>query len=84
MESKLTPEQFVYWLQGYMEVENPKQLTPKQTQIVKDHLEKVFTKVTPERNKPGFKTLTGDKIDYEIPKKNKAIICSTVGPVIFC
>lgn len=51
----MTTEAFAYWLKGYFEIENPKQLNELQTQIIKDHLEQVFTKLTPERNKlPDF------------------------------
>ena len=42
----MTAEQFTYWLQGYSEItgENP---TKEQWNIIKDHLQLVFTKVTP-------------------------------------
>ena len=45
----MKPEAFVYWLQGFLELENPKSLNARQTQIVKDHLALVFNKVTPDR-----------------------------------
>jgi hypothetical protein len=45
----MTPEQFTYWLQGFMEISNPIKLDEKQTQIIKDHLELVFDKQTPDR-----------------------------------
>ncbi len=45
----MTPEQFTYWLQGFIEMENPKTLNLKQTQMIKDHLKQVFIKKTPER-----------------------------------
>jgi len=32
----MTTEQFVYWLQGFMEVANPSVLDDKQSQIIKD------------------------------------------------
>ncbi len=44
----MTAEQFTYWLQGFMETADPKSIDEKQTQIIKDHLALVFTKVTPE------------------------------------
>lgn len=47
----MTPEQFTYWLQGFMEVSNPSELDARQVQIIKDHLATVFTKVTPDRSK---------------------------------
>lgn len=46
----MTPESFVYWLQGFLEVANPKKMDEKQIQIVKDHLGLVFKKETPDRN----------------------------------
>lgn len=45
----MTPEQFTYWLQGFMEVADPNKLDEKQTQIIKDHLALVFDKQTPDR-----------------------------------
>ena len=47
-EEKMTPEQFVYWLQGFMEMAEPKNLSEKQVQMIKDHLAQVFTKKTPD------------------------------------
>ena len=46
---KMTPENFTYWLQGYFEISESKMLSSKQTQVIKDHLALVFTKVTPDR-----------------------------------
>jgi hypothetical protein len=42
----MTAEQFTYWLQGFIETADPKSINEKQTQIIKDHLKLVFTKVT--------------------------------------
>lgn len=44
----MTPEQFVYWLQGYAELGGPVP-TPEQWQIITDHLKHVFDKRTPSR-----------------------------------
>ena len=46
----MTAEQFVYWLQGFMEVANPKTLDESQTQVIKDHLKLLFDKQTPDRD----------------------------------
>lgn len=44
----MTPENFVYWLQGYFEVNrSEKFLTEEQFKVVQDHLKTVFHKVTP-------------------------------------
>jgi hypothetical protein len=45
----MTPEQFTYWLQGFMEISNPTTLDETQTQVIKDHLALVFDKQTPNR-----------------------------------
>jgi hypothetical protein len=45
----MTPEQFTYWLQGFVEIRDKEAvgLTEKQWDIIKDHLQTVFHKVTP-------------------------------------
>lgn len=43
----MTPEQFVYWLQGYLEITKDEMIDKDQTQIIKEHLSLVFHKVTP-------------------------------------
>lgn len=50
----MTPEQFAYWLQGFMEMENPKTLNLRQTKVIKDHLAQVFEKKTPTRRDRTF------------------------------
>jgi hypothetical protein len=34
--------EFCYWLQGLFELANPQELTPEQTQLIKNHLNMVF------------------------------------------
>ena len=46
----MTAEQFVYWLQGYMEINDPQTISKTETQIIKDHLKLVFDKQTPDRS----------------------------------
>jgi CYTH domain-containing protein len=43
-QSKMTPEQFVYWLQGFLEIADSNQLTEKQIQIIKDRIHLVIDK----------------------------------------
>ena len=50
MENKMTPEQFAYWLKGFYELNEPETINEKQTQIIKDHLDLLFGKVTPNRS----------------------------------
>lgn len=42
-------QQFVYWLQGFMELQDPTELDSTQVEIIKDHLNLVLGKVTPDR-----------------------------------
>lgn len=42
----MTPEQFVFWLQGFIEMADPKTLTEAQTAMLKEHLGLVFNKKT--------------------------------------
>jgi hypothetical protein len=48
----MTPEQFVYWLQGYFELTDDTDRLSKREHIIKDHLQEVFTKRTPDRTQP--------------------------------
>lgn len=44
----MSPETFVYWLQGYVEL-NGEMPDETQWEIIKDHLAEVFDKRTPDR-----------------------------------
>lgn len=44
----MTPEQFAYWLQGFVEIHGSAPTTHEWT-IIKDHLATVFKKITPDR-----------------------------------
>ena len=67
----MTPQNFVYWLQGYFEIieksaDSPRILTASQVQVIKDHLKLAFTKVTSGRKfcaqpKQVWEGLTGQK-----------------------
>lgn len=43
----MNPENFTYWLQGYLELSESGQLSEKQVAIIKDHIALTLTKVTP-------------------------------------
>lgn len=45
----MTSEQFTYWLQGFFEISDSPTLSENQIKIIRDHLDLVFTKVTPKR-----------------------------------
>ena len=48
----MTPEQFAYWLQGFVELNGGKQPSQAQWKAIKEHLGEVFTKVTPPVGEP--------------------------------
>lgn len=45
----MSPEQFAYWLQGFVELNGGKQPTAEQWASIKEHLTTVFKKVTRDR-----------------------------------
>lgn len=40
-------DQFTYWLQGFVEMNNGQYPSPEQWQMIKEHLQLCFNKVTP-------------------------------------
>lgn len=57
----MTPNDFCYWLQGFLEISDVKTLTPEQLLVVKDHLQLVFKKDTPLRFGPPMPYTLCDK-----------------------
>lgn len=43
----MTPENFAYWLQGFVELTQGQTPNPAQWKSIQEHLGEVFTKVTP-------------------------------------
>lgn len=43
----MTPENFVYWLQGWLEIQNPTAINEEQVQEIKNHIALVLKKETP-------------------------------------
>lgn len=55
----MTPENFCYWLQGYMEINGKGSvITVEQQRIIQEHLKLVFDKKTPERKLMSYEGLT--------------------------
>ncbi len=50
----MTTEQFVYWLQGFLEIADPTNLNEKQIQIIRDHIGQVLHKHHPDRQIPVY------------------------------
>ena len=58
---------FAYWLQGFLELrESDDGLSERQVRIIRDHIELVFNKVTPERkaevNWEAVRRVFGDEV----------------------
>lgn len=49
--TKMTPEQFVYWLQGYCELNPDHPPSESQWKMIEAHLKLVFDKQTPSLEK---------------------------------
>lgn len=47
----MTPENFVYWLQGHLELNEKGGLTAQQVKVIREHVALVLTKVTPKTEK---------------------------------
>lgn len=60
----MTPEQFVYWLQGYFELREGTEPLNGQMKVIHDHLQTVFKKETPK---------------YPMPKPNMDLTPGTGG-----
>lgn len=71
----MTPEQFTYWLQGFVEVAK-RMPTPEEWQQIVDHLQTVFHKVTPDTTlrqvSPGADEL---RYDWPLWDGGTVIIC---------
>ena len=44
----MTAENFIFWLQGFMEIANPEIITKEQIQEIRNHISLVLQKVTPQ------------------------------------
>lgn len=69
-KEKMTPENFCYWLQGYIEISRannqPIVITDKEVKVIEDHLSLVLTKVTPNRS-----TISGIELTHGYPLQHR-------------
>ena len=56
----MNEENFTFWLQGFFELTDSKELTPAQVKMIKEHLVLVFVKETPELG-----PTSATRFDYE-------------------
>jgi len=73
---RMTPEAFAYWLQGYIEIQNPREINENQTQIIKDHLALVFNKVMPDRGSVEIDDLLNEIPEHSIDKCEPIFDCN--------
>jgi hypothetical protein len=67
----MTEKDFIIWLHGYLEISGAKNLGEKELQVIKDHLNTFFIKVTPDRDKqPTNHQEVIDEILDDMIKKN--------------
>lgn len=72
----MTPENFTYWLQGYLELSRRGtvggniSLDSIQVKIIEEHLNLVFTKVTPDRSNPTMNELFKEAVTRPVFPKN--------------
>jgi hypothetical protein len=76
----MTSEQFVYWLQGYLEVQNPHTIDNSKIQVIKDHIALVLTKVTPNRNPVTLPPTLPYDYPYKPDYNNPYIVTCTDDP----
>lgn len=55
-------DQFCYWLRGFFEMTNAKELTPHQVDVIKRHLETVFVNVTHPQESNGDDSKEADSM----------------------
>lgn len=75
----MTPEQFVYWMQGFAEL-NESPPSPEQWQSIREHLQLVFKKETP-------KIIFGlPASDYDRMRRKESLEANGLGvfPVLKC
>lgn len=50
----MTPQDFTYWLQGFVEMTEADTISDAQWKMIKDHLKLTMNKQTPKYNLPSF------------------------------
>jgi hypothetical protein len=70
----MTPENFAYWLQGFVELHDSEKLSKEQWASIKDHLKLTMNKQTPQRT-IGLKPLEFDNDNFTPNPEGIQIIC---------
>lgn len=69
----MTSDQFAYWLQGFFEMTDSKNLSERQVSMIKEHLKLVFNKVTPDIQPSPLPGLTKEDIEKALEKGKKIV-----------
>lgn len=85
----MTPSDYCWWLRGFCELSGLKSLNEKQFKMLKDHLDLVFTKITPDRDEQpeddSTKPPLGKLIDYTKFRESLERTCSNFGATtLYC
>lgn len=82
----MTSRDFAYWLQGFFEVAQPKSISPRGTEMIKNHLALVFKhEIDPSIDKGDpdkMKILDAIHEGKKLPKKNPSP--SSSDPIYRC
>lgn len=76
----MTPENFCYWLQGFIELNGNKSPTSEQWALIIEHINLVFNKVTPELKEDKRIDLSELLKKIEDNNKHKEIEWPTIMP----
>lgn len=68
----MTPESFVYWLQGFVELNDGEMPTQAQWKSIVEHLSTIFNKVTPKYD-PSRKICSNDNLFIPLQEKYCAL-----------
>lgn len=69
----MTPENFIYWINGFLEIGNPTEINSQQTQEIKNHLALVLNKVTPNLNSFDYNLKMNWSWMYKDLKTNQSV-----------
>lgn len=72
----MTPENFAYWLNGFIELTQGQTPNPAQWKSIKEHLDLVFKKVTPKVDVSITQKTPQDWAEYF---KKHPVVAQTVG-----
>lgn len=67
----MTHSEFVYWLNGYVEICGARP-DDQQWEIIKDHLLLVFSKVTPNRSSPTYCAPSASIGSHSLPFRSRS------------